>query len=67
MGDWISRKINLKIDSKEYAANLYSTGVASQRMICAILENNYDPYKNIIKIPKCLHKYTEFKEIKLKN
>ncbi len=67
VGDWISRKINLKIDSKEYAANLYSTGVASQRMICAILENNYDPYKNIIKIPKCLHKYTEFKEIKLKN
>ena len=65
VGDWISRKINLKI-GKDYAANLYATGVAVQRIVCAILENNYDPERKIVKIPKVLWPYTGFKEIKIK-
>ncbi len=64
VGDWISRKINLKIGN-EYAANLYATGVAVQRTICAILENNHDPEKNIIKIPKALLPYTGFDVIEI--
>ncbi len=64
--DWISRKINIKMN-KDYAINLYATGVAVQRMICAILENNYDPEKKVIHIPKVLQEFTNFEEIELKN
>jgi len=34
--------------------------------VCAILENNYDPERKIVKIPKVLWPYTGFKEIKIK-
>jgi len=66
VGDWISSKIHTKL-GEEFVANLYATGVAVQRMICAILENNYDPDERIIKIPKVLQKYTGFDVIKIKD
>jgi len=66
MGDWVSRKINTRVERKgktEFVANLYATGCAIQRTWCAILENNWDPKKNIIKIPKPLWRYTGIKKL----
>jgi len=65
VGEWISRKIHTKI-GKEYAINLYATGVAIQRTLCAILENFYDEKRDVISIPKVLWPYLDFKEINLK-
>ena len=67
MGSWVSEKINTRVKRmdgrKEYAANLYATGIANQRTLLAILVNNYDPYKEVIKIPKPLYELSGIYEI----
>lgn len=70
MGDWVSRKINTRVqrkNGKEYVANLYATGVAIQRMLCCIIENYYNMDSNLILVPEKLIKYTGFKKIEVKN
>ncbi|MCD6464475.1 serine--tRNA ligase [Candidatus Woesearchaeota archaeon] len=64
VGDWISTKLRIKTGNA-FVANLYATGVAVQRTICALLENNYDAETKTITIPKCLHKFLSFKTIEL--
>ncbi len=62
MGDWASRKVMTKVRRKgreEFVANLYATGVAIQRTLCAVFENHYDPEEDVIRIPKPLTKYLE--------
>ena len=62
---WVSEKAKIRVKrSKENGGknvpvhNLYATAVAVQRMICCLAEQHYDPAKNAIVIPECLHKYT---------
>ena len=61
MGVWVSEKLNIKYrlpkGRKELVRNIYATGVAIERLICAIAENNYDPNTRTIKIPEPLQKY----------
>jgi seryl-tRNA synthetase len=66
--DYQSRKLNIKYtDGKEkyFAHLLNNTMVATSRAMVAILENHQQK-NGSIKIPKVLHKYTLFKEIKPK-
>lgn len=70
LGTWVSEKLKLRYrlpkGRKELTRNVYATGVAVERLICAIVENHYDPDRRIIKIPEPLRKYTMgIKEIKL--
>ncbi len=46
-------------------ATIYGTGLAIQRTLLAMFENNYRP-DGTIKIPEVLHKYLPFKELKPK-
>ena len=60
MGTWVSEKIKLRYRTKaekELARNVYGTGAAVERLICAIAENHYDPNTKAIKIPEPLQKY----------
>ena len=71
LGTWVSEKLKLRYrlpkGEKELTRNVYATAVAVERLICAIVENHYDPNKKIIKIPEPLQKYTMgIKEIDLK-
>jgi len=64
--DYQARKLNIKCtDGKEksYVHILNNTMVATSRAMVAILEN-FQQKDGSIKIPKVLHKYTGFKEIK---
>jgi seryl-tRNA synthetase len=69
MGTWVSEKIKLRYRTKaekELARNVYGTGAAAERLICAIAENHYDPNTKAIKIPEPLRKYIgEITEIKI--
>ena len=70
MGTWVSEKLNMRYgyagSKKELVRNVYATAAAVERLICAIVENHYNPKENIIEIPKVLHKYTlGIKEIKI--
>lgn len=62
VGTWISEKLKIKYrlqnNKKEYVRNVYATGVAVERQICAIVENHYDPIKNVVRVPTALQKYT---------
>lgn len=69
-GTWISEKLNIRYgyagSKKELVRNVYATAAAVERLLCAIIENNYNPKRNVIEIPEALHKYTlGIKEIKL--
>ena len=59
---WISEKLKIRYGApggeKELVRNVYATGAASERLVCAIAENHYDPDKKVIKIPEVLQKYT---------
>ncbi len=61
MDTWVSEKLKIRYGAhggeKELVRNVYATGVASERLICAIAENHYDPEKRAIIIPKPLRKY----------
>ena len=60
LGTWVSEKLKLRYRTgkgKELTRNVYATGVAVQRVICALVENLYDPDEEIIRIPSTLEKY----------
>jgi len=67
--DYQARKLNIKcIDKKGNRRILHTlndTALATSRIMVAILEN-YQQKDGSIKIPEVLHKYTGFKEIKVK-
>ncbi len=66
--DYQSRKLNIKYTDgkeREYAHLLNNTMVATSRAMVAILEN-FQQKDGSVKIPKVLHKYLNFKEIKPK-
>jgi seryl-tRNA synthetase len=66
--DYQARKLNIKYtdgNEKSFVHILNNTMVATSRAMVAILEN-FQQKNGTIKIPKVLHKYTGFKEIKSK-
>jgi len=62
LGTWVSEKLKLRYrlpkGKKELTRNVYATGAAVERLICAIVENHYDPATATMKIPRPLQKYT---------
>jgi len=62
LGTWVSEKLKLRYrlsnGKKELTRNVYATGVAVERLICAIVENHYNPDTATIKIPTPLQKYS---------
>ncbi len=64
--DYQARKLNIKFGkvggNKELVHTLNNTGVATERAICAILENHQQE-DGSVKIPKALWDYTGFKEL----
>ena len=68
--DYQARKLNIKsIDkhgNRRILHTLNDTALATSRILVAIMENNQQK-DGSIKIPKALHKYTGFKEIKAGN
>ena len=69
IGTWVSEKVKMRYrtkEGKELTRNVYATGVAVQRTICAIAENHYNAEENKIEVPKVLRKYAlDLDEIKL--
>ncbi len=69
MGDFQTRRLNIKYKSQnnktEFCYSLNNTLIASPRILIALLENN-QLEDGSVQIPKVLHKYTGFKEIKRK-
>ena len=64
--DYQARKLNVKFgQDKDIAHTLNGTAIATERAICAILEN-FQQKDGSIKIPEVLQKYTGFKDIKRK-
>jgi seryl-tRNA synthetase len=66
--DYQARRSNIKFQDKgelKFANTLNNTAIATERMLCCIVEN-YQQKDGSIKIPKVLQKYTGFKEIKIK-
>jgi len=67
--DYQARRLNIKYKEKEgmqpkgFVRTLNNTGIATSRVMLAIIENNQQA-DGSIKIPKVLQKYTGFKEIK---
>ncbi len=70
LGDWQARRLNIKYlenGERKFANTVYATGVAVQRLICALVENYYDEKEKVIKIPEELRKFFPIKpEIKVK-
>ncbi|MBS3089859.1 serine--tRNA ligase [Candidatus Pacearchaeota archaeon] len=67
--DFQARRSNIKYqkdDTKEFVHTLNNTAIATERMICCIVDN-FQQKDGGIKIPKSLWKYTGFKEIKPAN
>ncbi len=68
--DYQARKINIKVGKyggdKEILHTLNCTAIATQRTICAILEN-FQQKDGSVKIPKVLQKYTNIKKLVPKN
>jgi seryl-tRNA synthetase len=67
--DFQTRRLGIKYKTKEgetkYAHSLNNTGIATPRILMSLLENNQQK-DGSIKVPKVLHKYLGFKEIKRK-
>jgi seryl-tRNA synthetase len=65
--DFQTRRLNIKYKTKDgetkLAYSLNNTGIATPRILIPLLENNQQK-DGSIKIPKVLHKYLGFKEIK---
>ncbi len=65
--DFQTRRLNIKYKTKEgetkLAYSLNNTGIATPRILIPLLENNQQK-DGTIKLPKSLHKYLGFKEIK---
>ena len=63
-----SRRGNIRFRDKiennvDFLHTLNGSGLAVGRTLAALVENNFDGKK--INIPKCLHKYLDFKTIEL--
>jgi seryl-tRNA synthetase len=61
-----ARRLNIRIDGKGkvyFAHTLNNTVIATSRALVAIMENHQDK-DGVIHIPKALHKYTGFTEIR---
>src|SRR3990167_1713656 len=67
MGDFQTRRLNIRYRKKdgetEFCYSLNNTLLASPRILIALLENNQQK-DGSVQIPKILHKYTGFKQIK---
>ena len=67
--DFQTRRLGIKYKTKngetKYTHSLNNTGIATPRILIPLLENNQQK-DGSIKIPKVLHKYLGFKEIKRK-
>jgi seryl-tRNA synthetase len=67
--DFQTRRLNIRYKTKQgetkFAHSLNNTGIATPRVLIPLLENNQQK-DGSIKIPKVLHKYLGFKEIKRK-
>lgn len=67
--DFQTRRLNIKYKTKEgetkFTHSLNNTGIATPRILISLFENNQQK-DGSIKIPKVLHKYLGFKEIKRK-
>ena len=66
--DFQARRSNIKYQSGndlKFVNTLNNTAIATERML-ACLVDNYQQKDGSIKVPKCLWKYTGFKEIKTK-
>jgi len=64
--DYQARRSNIRFEEKgetKFVHTLNNTAIATERMIACLVENNQQP-DGSIKIPRALHKYTGFKEIK---
>ncbi len=67
---WQARRANIRFRKPDghtdYVHTLNSTALAAQRVICAILENHYDPEEGVVRIPRVLWKYLpeEYREIR---
>lgn len=65
--DFQTRRLNIRYKNKEgkmeFAHSLNNTGIATPRVLMPLLENNQQA-DGSIKIPKALHKYLNFKEIR---
>lgn len=70
MGDFQARRLNLKYRTKDgktqFCYTLNNTCIASPRILIALLENHQQE-DGSVKIPKALHPYIGFKEIKKKS
>ena len=68
--DFQTRRLNIKYKDKEgelkYAYSLNNTLIATPRVLISLFENHQQK-DGSIKIPKALHKYLNFTEIKPKN
>ncbi|MDD5098101.1 MAG: serine--tRNA ligase [Candidatus Pacebacteria bacterium] len=67
--DFQTRRLNIRYKTKngetKFTHSLNNTGIATPRILIPLLENNQQK-DGSIKIPKVLHKYLGFKEIKRK-
>jgi len=67
--DFQTRRLNIRYKTKDgetkFTHSLNNTGIATPRILIPLLENNQQK-DGSIKIPKVLHKYLGFKEIKRK-
>jgi len=67
--DFQTRRLNIRYKNKQgetkFAHSLNNTGIATPRILISLFENNQQK-DGSIKIPKVLHKYLGFKEIKRK-
>lgn len=68
--DWQTRRLNIRYKDKDgkkhYPYALNNTALASPRILIALLENHQNK-DGSVNMPKALHKYTGFTEIKKNN
>ncbi len=68
--DYQARKLNIKFGKvggeKEFVHTLNNTAIATERTICALIENHQQK-DGSVKIPKALWRYTGFKKMEIKN
>ncbi|MEM4662804.1 MAG: aminoacyl--tRNA ligase-related protein [Candidatus Diapherotrites archaeon] len=61
MGTWVSEKVKMRYTTRQHerkpTKNVYATAVATQRTLCALVENHYNPKDNAIYVPKPLQRY----------
>ncbi|KAI3407097.2 DIA4 [Candida oxycetoniae] len=69
-GEYQSRRLGIrynKDDKVQHVTTLNGTCLAVPRVIVALLEQNYDPVKNVVHIPDVLKPYMDSKKVICKN